>query len=147
MKKIGSIRSILNNELVLVESDISLNDGDRLIVFVILESEEIKKQTGLKCLTIPKGELIVNSRQSDNIYLAATAIFEPRKFVSMESPHTSVFGSSLAASIAGLGVRRVETVESVPKTNPVPVDQNKNLNIKYQKEVTVGDAVAKKGVM
>ena len=144
MDKIGTVKSILNDELILIESSSSLSEGDRLVVFVELSSDNLEKETGLKKIDIPKGEVIINSSQGNNIYLAATAVFEPRKRVSIESPLGATFGASLAASIAGMGMKRIETVESIPKTNPVPVDQKLSLNIKYKKEVTVGDAVAKK---
>jgi hypothetical protein len=140
MKKIGIIKSILNDELVLVEANIPLVEGDRLLVYVVLKSEAIKQETGLESLSIPKGELVVKNKQADQIYLAATAIFEPQRRLTIEHP----IGASLAASISGLGFKHKEIVESIPKTNPVPIDKSQSLNIKYKKEVTVGDAIAKK---
>lgn len=140
MQKIGTVRSILNDELLLVESTTLLNEGDTLIAFTEIANEEIKAQTGLDKIEIPKGELVVRASQGNNIYLVATAIFKPQKRVIFEP----AIGATLAASLSGLGITPREVVESIPKTNPVPVDKNKSLKIKYQREVTVGDAVAKK---
>lgn len=141
MENIGTVRSIINDELILIESNVSLVEGERLVVSAVIESQEIASQTGLALLTIPKGEIIVRNYQGKNIYLAATGIFEEKKKVTFESP----LGVSLAASIAGFGGKRVETIESVPKSTPLRVDSEKNLGIKYKKEVTIGDTVSRWG--
>jgi hypothetical protein len=144
MIKIGFIKSILNNEFLLVESESDLDEGEQLVVYAILESEDIKKKTGLDFLAIPKGELIVKNMQARNIYLVATAIFETKKRVSLESPFSNSLGSSLAASLSGIGLKQVETTVNVQKTTPVAVNQEENLKINYKKEVSIGDAVSKK---
>ena len=140
IKKIGTVIAILNDELILIESSTHLSEGDRLIVFEEITSDKIRTQTSLEKVTISKGEIIIKSLQDKNIYLAATAIFESQRRTAFENP----IGSALAVSLSGIGLRQKEVVESVPKTNPILVNKRQSLNIDINKEVSLGDAIAKK---
>ena len=145
MTEIGIIKSILNKEYVLVESSEYLDEGDELEVFTVVSSEKIKIQTGLDKLSFSKGTIVVNSRQGDMIYLCSTAVYEPVKKVEYEDPlASSMLGSTIAASLMGIRGKKREYVESVPKSNPVIVDNSQSLKIDFQRAVTVGDKVARK---
>ena len=72
MDRIGYIKAIVNEDLVIVEVDVKahLSSGNRLTVFTRVINEGLSKATGLEQIDIPKGEIEITTKQSANLYLA-----------------------------------------------------------------------------
>lgn len=70
MKTIGQVELIINNQFLLIKSDIELSNDQVVIVFNPLESKDIKEKYGLDYIGIPKGHISIVSKESETIYLA-----------------------------------------------------------------------------
>ena len=70
LEAIGTIKAILNDELVLVESESPLKEDKTLLVFQRIPKESLGVEIDLEALDLPKGHVKVILQQSTQLYLA-----------------------------------------------------------------------------
>src|SRR5687767_9881542 len=72
MDKIGHVKAIVNQDLIIVQVDVEarVGVGDRLTIFTRAKNDQLFNATGLEHIDIPKGEIEITTKQSSDLYLA-----------------------------------------------------------------------------
>lgn len=140
MKIIGKVEFIINDQYLLISSEEDLSRDQIVIVYTILENEEINKKYNLNSLPIPKGEIAIVMEESEGLYLAE--IFqmpeEKKKIIS----HPSSFDKLVAGGLRSLlEIKKEEIIEMTPGKRSGILDKKVSLNFEYNKEITIGDIV------
>lgn len=141
IKKIGTVKAILNDQYLLIESTETLSADMTVIVFKSIDAPTLKDTVGLEQIDFPKGRLDVVSRQDGNLYLVSTAkTVLKRKVVYKDNPLAkSLLGISYSLSEA-IG-RSEEVVSEEPVREPAFVNKKQSLDLEFSKIISVGDSV------
>lgn len=135
MIAIGQIKSILNNDLIIVESNIHLDNDDELVVFEYYDSEQIKNSAGLERIAIPKGKLKVLCKQSTNKYLVTTRFTKQVSTTVIKNPFLN---------FPSMGISSEEVIKETLVQKQASVNESDNLNLVVDTKIKVGDLVSKK---
>ena len=140
MRTIGKVEFIINEQFLLVKSDVELSKNQIVVVFVPLENEEIKVKFGLDYIGIPKGLISIVSKESEIIYLAE--VFQQSKEKKRIITQPSSFDKLTAGALKSLfEYKREEVIDLAPGEWSGILDKNVSLNFEVKKEITVGDLV------
>ena len=142
MKELGKVKSILNNNMVLISSSEGLEIDEQITVFTLVKDDRLPDIGGAKQVLIPKGELLIVCKQSKDIYLAERyrEYSERRRKVTEPSP----MAKALSAVSFQLGGQTREVIEKVPGPWSAELDKEESLEISFSKVVTIGDFVGRK---
>lgn len=141
MEQIGKVEAILNDQLVLIESNESLHPDEIVSVFSIIEDPKLKELGIQEPIYYPKGELKVLCGQSNNKYLA-----ERFREINTRTRKEIVPGSftrSLTGLIASMQPETKEITEEIPGEWSVEINKDQSLNIAISKVLSVGDLIGR----
>jgi hypothetical protein len=136
----GVVRAIVTKELILIESDATLEEGDRLqIIERITEVPEDLKSIGVERIDIPKGMVEVVAQQGADMYLARIfRLFERRRRI--VGGHVTGI-DTLASLLRGGSEEVIE--EQVPRGWSAQIDASQAIAPSVTLDVKVGDLAAK----
>lgn len=141
MEQIGKVEAILNDQLVLVESNESLHPDEIISVFSVIDDPKIKELGIQEPIYYPKGELRVLCRQAKNKYLAER--FREIKTRTRKEIVPSSFARSLTGLVASLQPETKEVIEEIPGEWSVEINKEQNLNIAISKVLSIGDLIGR----
>jgi hypothetical protein len=138
MQKIGEIKAVLNNDMLLISSSTPLEPGEVLDVFTALTDDRLKDLAGITELFFPKGQIRVVSSQREGLFIAERFREEKerRRAVTVPGP--------LQALAVYLGPRTEEVIETVTGPWSAELDRQKSLNLVPSTVATVGDLVGRR---
>lgn len=141
MEQIGKVEAILNDQLVLVESNESLHPDEIISVFSVIDDPKLK-ELGIKDpIYYPKGELKVLCGQGENKYLAER--FREIKTRTRKEIVPSSFARSLTGLVASLQPETKEITEEIPGDWSVEINKEQNLNIAISRVLSIGDLIGR----
>ena len=141
MEQIGKVEAILNDQLVLIESNESLHPDEIVSVFSIIEDPKLKELGLREPIYYPKGELKVLCGQSNNKYLAER--FREIKTRTRKEIVPGSFARSLGGLVASIQPETKEITEEIPGEWSVEINKDQNLNIAIPKVLSVGDLIGR----
>lgn len=144
MSTVGTVISILNEHYLLIRAEpmIILSADEELIVFEEVLNDKVKAETGIEKLKIPKGHVIVQANQGNDIYLASviTTKTERRTVYKNSSP---ILNPTLA--LRGLFGTPEEVVMEIPSPEKAILNKDQSIGLQVKRIVNVGDKVTRKG--
>jgi hypothetical protein len=141
MKKIGEVKAILNDRLLIVRSEEELTPDDQIIVFACVSGDKLKAIGIEEPIFYPKGELKVVCAQSNNMYLVERFREVQRKTKRVTVP--SPFSRSFAGLAAQLQPETKEIVEETLGPWSVELNEKQIIGIKFATSVSVGDPIGR----
>lgn len=141
MKRIGEVKAILNDLLLLVVSEEELKPDDRVTVFTCIDAAELKAAGVEHPLLYPKGQLKIVCPQGSKLYLAKRyrEVERRTKRITMPNP----FAKGLIGIAAQLQPETKEIMEEVPGPWSAELDEKQMLNLKFSTSVSVGDPIGR----
>jgi hypothetical protein len=141
MEIVGSIKAILNNQLVLIQSDHFLKHGEIVQVFQEIKNNEINEKFNLDRLFYPKGNIRIICEQTNNFYLAERfrEIQERIKTITEPSPLEKSL-SGIASVFQG---EKKEIVEKIPGEWSAIFNQNTMIKVEISNSIDINDLVGK----
>jgi hypothetical protein len=136
MEKVGIIKAILNDNQVLVLSELSLSITEVLSVYAEIDlPEKAKQELGIEKLRIHKGYIEVGLSQGNNLYFAER--WRNKKTVRRFEDTSEV--KSFTALI--FGKREIEY--EVPGDWSAIIEAKQSLGLSFSKVVGIGDFVGR----
>ena len=141
MEIFGRIETILNDQLLLITSECSLNKGEVVTVFQEVTLTEPERAAGIDKFFYPKGDIRIICFQKGKVYLADRfrAIKEKTRRVTSPSPLFKAFGG-LAAQLQG---ETKEIIEEIPGRWSINLNESSSLSVKVSTIAEVGDLIGR----
>lgn len=142
MKRIGEVKAILNDRLLLLLSDEQLFPDDLVTVFSCVQAHEMQSAGIDQAIHYPKGDLKIVYPQGNKLYLAERyrQIEHKTRRVTLPSP----FAKGILGLAAQLQPETKEIVEEVPGPWSAELDKAQMLNVKIPTIVSVGDPIGRR---
>jgi len=141
MQKIGEVKVILNDSLVLVSSQSQLDPNDIVVVFHTIESEQFEALGIEQPIVYPKGHLKIICEQSGGIYLAER--YREVKHRTRQITEPNQLARSLMGMATLLGPATREVTEEIPGPWSAELDSTQALGIDIPILIRVGDALGR----
>jgi len=141
MKKLGEVKAILNEQLLIITSTQLLNPGETVTVFSEIADSRVAEATGIHSIAYPKGELRVVCPQEKHTYLVERfrELTEKKRTITVPSP----FQKAVMGLAAQLQPETKEIVEQVPGPWSADLDKDDAIGLSIARTVKVGDPVGR----
>jgi hypothetical protein len=146
MEVIGKVLAILNENSILISSDVELKEGQEVKVAAVFDIKEKTPEIDLDRIIIPKGEVRVVMKQKDGIYVAQP--FTVYKTLVPFSSIQKLLGPSLGSyyldpSMSKLLLNFLQLSEREEIGKSAKIDPSSSLGLNLSSEVVPGDAIAR----
>lgn len=141
MELIGTVKAILNDQLILILSDTTLKPDELISVFFKIETPDLADKGLSEPIYYPKGQLRVICKQTGNQYL--TERFREVNKRTRTEIIPSPFIKNLAGLMANIQGETREITEEIPGKWSAEIDGEQNLNISVSEVVSIGDSVGR----
>lgn len=140
MERIGRVEKIINDEYLLIFSNVSLGEDE--LCKIVGEIKEVDcKDLDIDTIFYPKGEIRVSLQQKENIYLARRFRGEQERTKIVEQP--SSFSVGISQYFRSFSGTRTETLETVPGPWSAVFNQEESLKVAINTIVSIGDIVVR----
>ncbi|MFC1613884.1 hypothetical protein ACFL5K_01135 [Gemmatimonadota bacterium] len=139
METFGNIEAILNENVVIISSSVSLAPDDIVSVFYVLKSPKLKEQGFPDPILYPGGELRIVCNYKEDKYLAEC--FRETKLKKKKIVGPSPLG--MGRIIAQLQPETKEITEEIKGKWSSTLKKSQSLNIQIPTEVSIGDLIGR----
>jgi len=141
MKRLGQVKALINDQLVLIDSSEPLKENEIITVFSVIKDDRLADAAGIDTLAFPKGELRVVCPQENNIYLVERFRELKKETTRVTSPNR--FQQGLLGFISEIQGETQEVIREVAGPWSAQIDAAKSLGIKIDISIQVGDLVGR----
>jgi hypothetical protein len=141
METFGRVEAILNDQLLLITSEYSLNKGEIVTVFQEVTLKEPERAAGIDKIFYPKGDIRIICFQKDKVYLADRfrEIKEKTRRITSPSPLSKALGG-LTAQLQG---ETKEIIEEIPGRWSINLNESYSLSVQVSNIAEVGDLIGR----
>lgn len=142
MNTFGKVEAILNEQLVIISSSLTLTPNEIVTVFSSIDDPKLQELGCSGPLLYPQGELRIVCEQAENRYLAE--LFRETQTRTRKIVTPSPLARSISGVLAQLQPETKEITEEIQGEWSAKLNTSQSLNIQIPNVVSVGDLIGRR---